>query len=92
MHSAVQKAEKAIFLWLIFDLSFSLSKKKTETRMAAWIRYRMLITSHAGICQKKTHCLASTNDLRPFICGFVWTQKEKGNPEIDLTSDLLSAD
>ena len=28
MHSAVQKAEKAIFLWLIFDLSFSLSKKK----------------------------------------------------------------
>ena len=34
MHSAVQKAEKAIFLWLIFDLSFSLSKK-TETRMAA---------------------------------------------------------
>ena len=28
MHSAVQKAEKAIFLWLIFDLSFSCSKKK----------------------------------------------------------------
>ena len=28
MHSAVQQAEKAIFLWLIFDLSFSLSKKK----------------------------------------------------------------
>ena len=34
-HSAVQKAEKAIFFWLIFDLSFSLREKKTETRMAA---------------------------------------------------------
>ena len=32
MHSAVQKAEKAIFLWLIFDLSFSLSKKKKKLR------------------------------------------------------------
>ena len=30
MHSAVQKAEKAIFLWLIFDLSFSLSKKNWD--------------------------------------------------------------
>ena len=56
LSNAVQKAEKAIFLWLIFDLSFSLSKKKTETRMAAWICYRMLITSHAGICQKKPRC------------------------------------
>ena len=41
---------------------------------------------------QEKNSLASTNDLRPFICGFVWTQKENGNPEIDLTSDLLSAD
>ena len=29
--------------------------------MAAWIRYRMLITSHAGICQKKTSLLIRVN-------------------------------
>ena len=30
LSNAVQKAEKAIFLWLIFDLSFSLSKKNWD--------------------------------------------------------------
>ena len=41
---------------------------------------------------QEKNSLASTNDLGPFICGFVWTQKEKGNLEIDLTSDFLQID